>query len=97
MLAQAEHDVPTRIDMITTDARLAHAVKDQIEKQLTVLATAETAAQAWRACGETAICADKATMIAYSDHIAAEHLQVHTADPKAFAKKAAQLRVIVHR
>ena len=26
-------------------------------------------------------------MNAYSAHIAAEHLQVHTADPKAFAKK----------
>ena len=26
-------------------------------------------------------------MIAYSDHIAAEHLQVHTADAKDFAKK----------
>ena len=87
MLAQAEHDVRTRVGLITTDATLAHAVKDQIEKQLTSLATAETAAQAWRAFGEIAICADEAAMIAYSDHIAAEHLQVHTADAKAFAKK----------
>ena len=28
---------------------------------------------------------DEAAMIAYSDRIAAEHLQVHTADPRAFA------------
>ncbi len=26
-------------------------------------------------------------MIAYSDHVAAEHLQVHTADPHAFAAR----------
>ncbi|MEY8099246.1 histidinol dehydrogenase [Falsihalocynthiibacter sp. S25ZX9] len=87
LLAQAEHDVRTRVGLITTDSDLAHAVKDEIEKQLKVLATAETAEQAWRDYGEIAICDDEATMIAYSDFIAAEHLQVHTADPKAFAEK----------
>jgi sulfopropanediol 3-dehydrogenase len=30
---------------------------------------------------------DEATMIAYSDYIATEHLQVHTRDPHATAKK----------
>jgi sulfopropanediol 3-dehydrogenase len=34
-------------------------------------------------------CADEATMIAYSDFIAAEHLQVHTADPHATARSCA--------
>ena len=87
LLAQAEHDVRTRVGLITTDAALAQAVEDEIARQLTVLATAETAAQAWRDYGEIAVCEDEAAMIAYSDMIAAEHLQIHTENPKALALK----------
>ncbi|MCB2109508.1 MAG: histidinol dehydrogenase [Defluviimonas sp.] len=85
LLAQAEHDVRTRVGLITTDAKLAEAVVVEVEKQLKTLATAAVAGVAWVAKGEIAVAADEAAMIAYSDHIAAEHLQVHTADPRAFA------------
>lgn len=87
LLAQAEHDVRTRVGLITTDEALARAVEVEVARQLEDLSTAETAAQAWRDQGEIAVCADEAAMIAYSDHIAAEHLQIHTADPKALAGK----------
>lgn len=87
MLAQAEHDVRTRVGLITTDAALAEAVDAEVERQLKDLSTAETAGPAWRDYGEIALCEDEATMIAYSDHIAAEHLQVHTADAQGLAKK----------
>jgi len=87
LLAQAEHDVRTRVGLITTDAALAQAVEHEVASQLTVLATAETAAIAWRDYGEITVCEDEAAMIAYSDHIAAEHLQIHTADPHAMAAK----------
>ena len=73
LLAQAEHDVRTRVGLITTDAILAHAVKAEVERQIAVLATAEAASQAWQEYGEIAICQDEASMIAYSDYIAAEH------------------------
>ena len=85
LLAQAEHDVRTRVGLITTDAALAEAVEREVERQLGDLATAETAAEAWRDYGEIAVCEDEEAMIAYSDHVAAEHLQVHTADPHALA------------
>lgn len=87
LLAQAEHDVRTRVGLITTDRALANAVLIEIERQLEGLATANVAAPAWRDYGEIAVCADEASMTAYSDFIAAEHLQVHTADPHATAKK----------
>ena len=87
MLAQAEHDVRTRVGLLTTDAALAAAVLVQVEAQLATLSTADVAGPAWRKMGEIAICADEAAMIAYSDHIAAEHLQVHTADPHAMARR----------
>jgi histidinol dehydrogenase/sulfopropanediol 3-dehydrogenase len=87
LLAQAEHDVRTRVGLITTDASLAQAVADEVEAQLATLPTAATAGAAWRDYGEIAVCVDEAAMIAYSDHIAAEHLQVHTADAHGLAAK----------
>lgn len=87
LLAQAEHDVRTRVGLITTHRPLAEAVKAEVEKQLKGLSTAYVAAPAWADYGEIAVCADEAAMIAYSDFIAAEHLQVHTADPHGLAKR----------
>jgi sulfopropanediol 3-dehydrogenase len=87
LLAQAEHDVRTRVGLITTHEPLAHAVLAEVERQLETLSTASVAGPAWRETGEIAICDDDAAMIAYSDLIAAEHLQVHTADPHGFAAR----------
>ena len=87
MLAQAEHDVRTRVGLITTHRPLAEAVVAEIERQLPGLSTAHVAEPAWRDYGEIAVCEDEDAMIAYSDFIAAEHLQVHTADPHAFSKR----------
>lgn len=87
LLAQAEHDVRTRVGLITTDRRLAEATLREVERQLGTLSTSEVAGTAWRDYGEIVVCADEATMIAYSDFIAAEHLQVHTRDEQAMAKK----------
>lgn len=87
LLAQAEHDTRTRVGLITTDEALARAVLDQIDRQLQTLSTAATAREAWASYGEIALCPDEATMIAYSDIVAAEHLQVHTTDPKAMAAR----------
>ncbi|MFT3975178.1 MAG: histidinol dehydrogenase [Amaricoccus sp.] len=87
LLAQAEHDVRTRVGLITTDRKLAEAVLAEVERQLAGLSTAATAGQAWRDYGEIVVAADEAAMIACSDRIAAEHLQVHTRDPRAFARK----------
>jgi sulfopropanediol 3-dehydrogenase len=87
LLAQAEHDVRTRVGLITTDRKLAEGTLREVERQLTTLSTATVAATAWKDYGEIVVCDSEATMIAYSDHVAAEHLQVHTADPQAMAKR----------
>ena len=85
LLAQAEHDVHTRVGLITTDRTLAEATLRAVERQLETLSTAAVAGVAWRDRGEIVLCDDEATMLAYSDRVAAEHLQVHTADPHATA------------
>jgi len=87
LLAQAEHDVRTRVGLITTSRRLAEATVAEVERQLQDLPTAPVAGPAWRDYGEVVLCEDEDAMIAYSDFIAAEHLQVHTSDPHATARK----------
>lgn len=87
LLGQAEHDVRTRVGLITTDRALAEATLAEVDRQLKTLATAKVAGESWTNYGEIVLCADEAAMIAYSDYVAAEHLQVHTADPHGFAKK----------
>jgi sulfopropanediol 3-dehydrogenase len=87
MLAQAEHDVRTRVGLITTDRKLADATLAEVDRQLKDLPTADVARPAFRDYGEIVVCADEAAMLAYSDFIAAEHLQVHTIDPQATASK----------
>lgn len=87
LLAQAEHDVRTRVGLITTDKALAEATLKEVERQLETLSTANVAGEAWRNYGEITVCRDEAAMIAYSDWIAAEHLQVHTTDARAFSTR----------
>ncbi|MFC7738175.1 histidinol dehydrogenase [Roseomonas sp. GCM10028921] len=87
LLAQAEHDVMTRVGLITTSRALAEATVAEVGRQLADLPTADVAGPAWRDYGEVVLCANEAAMIAYSDRIAAEHLQVHTADPQATAAR----------
>jgi histidinol dehydrogenase/sulfopropanediol 3-dehydrogenase len=87
LLGQAEHDVRTRVGLITTDRALAEATVHEVERQLQTLATAQIARESWTNYGEVVVADDEAAMIAYSDHVAAEHLQVHTRDPHAFAQK----------
>lgn len=87
LLAQAEHDVRTRVGLITTDPAVAEATAKEVLRQLETLATAKIASESWTNYGEITVCDDEAAMIRYSDHVAAEHLQVHTADPQSMAKK----------
>ncbi|WP_172122173.1 histidinol dehydrogenase [Devosia sp. 919] len=87
LLAQAEHDIRTRVGLITTSRRLAEETLQAVERQLLDLPTAQTAGQAWREYGEIALCPDEAAMIDYSDFIAAEHLEVHTANAREFSLK----------
>ncbi|KAA0972076.1 histidinol dehydrogenase [Aureimonas fodinaquatilis] len=87
LLAQAEHDVRTRVGLITTSERLGREVVAEVERQLATLSTAAVARPAWETYGEIALAADEAAMIHYSDWIAAEHLQLHTQDPHGLAEK----------
>ncbi|ASQ78157.1 histidinol dehydrogenase [Enterobacter hormaechei] len=82
MLAQAEHDIHTRVGLATTSRDIAERTLAEVERQLASLPT-----EAWRRQGEIVLCEDEAQLIAFADHMATEHLQVHTRDPHATAAK----------
>ncbi|MDU5783289.1 MAG: histidinol dehydrogenase [Pantoea sp.] len=87
MLAQAEHDVHTRVGLATTSRDIAERTLAEVERQLASLPTAATAGEAWRRQGEIVLCEDEDQLIAFADYMATEHLQVHTRDPHATAAK----------
>lgn len=87
LLAQAEHDVHTRVGLATTSSDIAQRALAEIERQLGNLPTAATAGEAWRRQGEIVVCNTEQQLIAFADYMATEHLQVHTRDPHATAAK----------
>lgn len=87
LLAQAEHDVHTRVGLATTSSDIAQRTLSEIERQLGNLPTAATAGEAWRRQGEIVVCNTEQQLIAFADYMATEHLQVHTRDPHATAAK----------
>ncbi len=87
LLGQAEHDPETRVGLITTSRRVGEATLQEVERQLKLLSTAPVAGAAWAKRGEIALCRDEAAMIAYSDYVAGEHVQVHTADADALSAR----------
>lgn len=87
LLAQAEHDIRARAGLITTSLDLARATSRAVDRQLEDLSSAGVAGVSWRDHGEIVVCPDEETMLAYSDHVAAEHLQVHTRNPQETARR----------
>jgi sulfopropanediol 3-dehydrogenase len=78
ILGQAEHGPNSPASLFTTSRRLAEDTVKQIEKQLTVLPTADVAGQAWRDYGQVILCKDNAEMAKEADRLASEHVQVMT-------------------
>ena len=78
ILGQAEHGPNSPAILLTTSRRLAEDTVKQIEKQLTVLPTADVAGQAWKNYGQVILCKDNAEMVKEADRLASEHVQVMT-------------------
>ena len=83
LLAQAEHDVSAQSILITNDAAFGKSVEEAVERQIKLLPRAETAAASWRDFGAVILVSDFETAIPLIDRIAAEHLELATADPEA--------------
>ena len=84
LLGQAEHGPNSPAILLTNSEALAQATMAEVERQLTVLPTAEIAGAAWRDYGQVIVCDTCEEMVEVADEIASEHVQVMTRDPDYF-------------
>jgi len=87
LLAQAEHDVAAQAILMTNDAALAAAVETAVERQLATLPRAEVAKAAWHDHGAVILVRDFDEAVPLADAIAAEHLEIETADADELAQR----------
>lgn len=78
LLGQAEHGYNSPAVLITNSRKLAEDTLSEIERLLQILPTAETARVSWEEYGEVIVCDDYDEMLAVSEDIASEHIQVMT-------------------
>ena len=84
LLGQAEHGPTSPAVLITNSEALARDTMAEIERQLEILPTGETAGAAWRDYGQVIVCDGYDEMVQVADDIASEHVQVMTRDPQYF-------------
>jgi sulfopropanediol 3-dehydrogenase len=84
LLGQAEHGPNSPAILLTNSEALARATMAEVERQLTVLPTAEIAGRAWADYGQVILCDSYEEMVEVADEIASEHVQVMTRDPDFF-------------
>ena len=89
LLAQAEHDVNAQSILITDSTALADDVERAVESQLSTLPRADIARASWNEFGAVILVKTLDEAARLSNAIAAEHLEIMTADPESLA---AQIR-----
>ncbi len=87
LLGQAEHGPTSPAVLLTTSKSIAEGIEAEIQKQLTVLPTADVASLSWRDYGQVILCDTVDELISEADRIASEHVQVMTENPRLFLEK----------
>ncbi len=84
LLGQAEHGVNSPAVLLTNSETFAKETMAEIERQLTILPTAEIAGKAWEDYGQVIVADSYEEMVEVADFLASEHVQVMTEDPDYF-------------
>lgn len=87
LLGQAEHGYNSPAILLTNSEQLAKDTLAEIERILTILPTADTAATSWKDYGEIIVCDSYEEMLEVADDIASEHVQVMTDRDDWFLEK----------
>ena len=87
LLGQAEHGPTSPAILLTTSEALARATMVEVERQLSILPTAEIARVSWAEHGEVIVVDTLDELIETADQLAFEHVQVLTRDPDIFLKR----------
>jgi histidinol dehydrogenase len=85
LLAQAEHDASAQSILITDSPRLADEVESAVRSQLRTLPRASIAGASWDGFGAIILVGRLDDAVPLADAIAAEHLEIMTADPEALS------------
>jgi histidinol dehydrogenase len=87
LLAQAEHDASAQSILLTDSTRLAGDVERAVEAQLKTLPRAEIARASWNDFGAIIMVGNFDQAAELANAIAAEHLEIMTADAEALSAK----------
>ena len=87
LLGQAEHGPTSPAVLLTNSEKLARDTMAEVERQLSILPTAEIARKAWSEHGQVIVCDNLDEMVQVADELAFEHVQVMTADPDLFLRR----------
>lgn len=84
LLGQAEHGPTSPAVLITNSRELALATIKVVERQLTILPTADIASKSWTDYGQVILCSDHAEMLKVANDLAFEHVQIMTSNDDFF-------------
>lgn len=87
LLAQSEHDPNAKGMLITTDEKFGNAVIEAVEKELSVLETAEIARKSWETYGEVVVADSLEEAVQIANDYAPEHLEINVKDPEKTADR----------
>jgi histidinol dehydrogenase len=85
LLAQAEHDTAAQSILMTDDADFADAVAEAVTRQLQTLSRGNIAGESWNVFGAIIVLDSLDAAPPLADRIAAEHLEIATADAEELA------------
>jgi histidinol dehydrogenase len=87
LLAQAEHDILAQPILITDSEAIADAVEESVADQLDTLPRALIAGGSWRERGAIIVVRSLDEAVEVANRIAAEHVELHVADPESIAER----------
>lgn len=87
LLAQAEHDPAAQSILMTDDEGFAEAVEDAVIRQLSLLPKSDIASASWRDFGAVIVLRSLDEAPPLANRIAAEHLEIATADAEVMASQ----------
>lgn len=87
LLAQAEHDTAAQSILMTDDKDFAAKVEAAVARQLKTLPRGTIAGESWNVFGATIVLSSLEEAPALADRVAAEHLEIATADCEGLALK----------
>ena len=87
LLGQAEHGPTSPAVLLTTSQTLAEETILEVERQLNILPTAETARPAWENYGSVMVCKTLEELVGEANKLAYEHVQIMTYENEYIADR----------